>query len=462
MTKLWPVGASGCPDIVRGRRGGAGRQRGAVARRRADDASRQRIRWIRRPRQHAAGPGDAHPDAAPGQRSPGPGAVTTTRFARLSHRQWENTVRDLLRLPAAPGLSVKFSSDTRRQVRQRRRGAGGLRQPARRLPDRGRGAGAAGGARPGRPGAADAGERARRRPRRGPGVHPRRSAGGPTAVRWTIRRSRPTRRCSIRGRRLVPGVRRRSPPAPSWCSRRMLQSHHFLYRTELHAPGRAASAWATTRSPPSCPSRWPAPCRTIRSSRRRPPAGCAARPGERRRRSGCWARAREPAPPSTRSCSGCATLDLEKDPKRVPRASSPAWQESIVKESELFLGEIFASGKGLAELLTSPFTFVDAHPGAAVRGEGPGRRRLRAGRARPDDSGRASSPRSPSWPGTACPSPSRSAGAPSSTTRSCAWTWCRRRARPTTRPIRRPARAPTASGSPPSPAAASARPATTP
>src|SRR5689334_4461968 len=32
-------------------------------------------------------------------------------FPRLSHAQWENTVRDLLRLDDRPGLSASFTSD---------------------------------------------------------------------------------------------------------------------------------------------------------------------------------------------------------------------------------------------------------------------------------------------------------------------------------------------------------------
>ena len=35
----------------------------------------------------------------------------TTRFPRLSHAQWENSVRDLLRLPERPGLAETFSTD---------------------------------------------------------------------------------------------------------------------------------------------------------------------------------------------------------------------------------------------------------------------------------------------------------------------------------------------------------------
>jgi hypothetical protein len=56
-----------------------------------------------------AGPG-SHP-APPGgiiASSPGP----SSSLVRLSHTQWENTVRDLLRLPARPGLAAQFISDT--------------------------------------------------------------------------------------------------------------------------------------------------------------------------------------------------------------------------------------------------------------------------------------------------------------------------------------------------------------
>jgi uncharacterized protein DUF1592/uncharacterized protein DUF1588/uncharacterized protein DUF1595/uncharacterized protein DUF1585/uncharacterized protein DUF1587 len=37
--------------------------------------------------------------------------LETTRFPRLSHLQWENTVRDLLRLPDVPGTSQTFGGD---------------------------------------------------------------------------------------------------------------------------------------------------------------------------------------------------------------------------------------------------------------------------------------------------------------------------------------------------------------
>ena len=45
--------------------------------------------------------------------SVGPAPVPAGRFARLTHAQWENTVRDLLRLDQASGLSSTFPSDAR-------------------------------------------------------------------------------------------------------------------------------------------------------------------------------------------------------------------------------------------------------------------------------------------------------------------------------------------------------------
>lgn len=42
---------------------------------------------------------------------PGSQAAQQSRFPRLSHAQWENTVRDLLYLDTAPGLSASFTGD---------------------------------------------------------------------------------------------------------------------------------------------------------------------------------------------------------------------------------------------------------------------------------------------------------------------------------------------------------------
>ena len=39
------------------------------------------------------------------------GAPIYSRYVRLTHEQWENSVRDLLQLPALPGLSTTFTGD---------------------------------------------------------------------------------------------------------------------------------------------------------------------------------------------------------------------------------------------------------------------------------------------------------------------------------------------------------------
>jgi hypothetical protein len=52
-------------------------------------------------------------------------------------------------------------------------------------------------------------------------------------------------------------------------------------------------------------------------------------------------------------------LDIEKDPKLYPQFK-PAWRDSIVKESALFLADVFGKDRGFADLLTAPYTFVDA------------------------------------------------------------------------------------------------------
>ncbi len=61
-----------------------------------------------------AGPNAGGNIGGSGMMSGGAGPVApaaTTRFARLTHRQWENAARDLLRLPSVPGLSATFTGD---------------------------------------------------------------------------------------------------------------------------------------------------------------------------------------------------------------------------------------------------------------------------------------------------------------------------------------------------------------
>ena len=40
------------------------------------------------------------------------GKAINSHYVRLTHQQWENSVRDLLKLPAVPGLAAMFTSDT--------------------------------------------------------------------------------------------------------------------------------------------------------------------------------------------------------------------------------------------------------------------------------------------------------------------------------------------------------------
>src|ERR1044072_2936836 len=55
--------------------------------------------------------GDAPDGAAIEGPASGIEVAEVSRFPRLSHEQWENTARDLLKLPDKPGLSASFTSD---------------------------------------------------------------------------------------------------------------------------------------------------------------------------------------------------------------------------------------------------------------------------------------------------------------------------------------------------------------
>ena len=63
---------------------------------------------------HASGSDNGGGETAEGDTGEDPGAVLlpeTSRFPRLSHAQWENTVQDLFELPEATGLSSLFIGD---------------------------------------------------------------------------------------------------------------------------------------------------------------------------------------------------------------------------------------------------------------------------------------------------------------------------------------------------------------
>ena len=100
-----------------------------------------------------------------------------SRYVRLTHEQWENSVRDLLQLPALPGLSATFTGDPpERQLLQQRAPAVHDVGVVVRLRDRRRDAVPAGGARRDRPVAGHAA--APRSPRRSSAA----SAGAPTGA----------------------------------------------------------------------------------------------------------------------------------------------------------------------------------------------------------------------------------------------------------------------------------------
>jgi hypothetical protein len=294
------------------------------------------------------------PQAPPAGR-PAPAAVATTRFARLSHRQWENTVRDLLRLPELPGLSAKFSTDAagtftsgeRLSVSDNLRtdyqsAAEVLSQTV----------------------AQDPTALARIVP---PGLPPGKD-GAQTFIRDFGRRAyrRPLGDLEVQaylalfqqGPTLIPGI---DPFAAGvqLTLEAMLQSPHFLYRTELGTgTGRqrlgdyevaAKLSYALANTMPDEPLFAAAAGGTLRSQDQ------VTAQAERLLGQG------GPAVSFHEELFGLQGLatELEKDAAKFPEFK-PAWRDSIAKESSLFLGEIFGKGQGLTELLTAPVTFVDA------------------------------------------------------------------------------------------------------
>jgi hypothetical protein len=291
----------------------------------------------------------------PGER-PAPAAVSTTRFARLSHRQWENTVRDLLRLPAVPGLSVKFSSDTLGTFAN----DGETLSVADTLRVDYQAAAEALALRVAR----DPAALARLLPANAP-AEPRARAlafirdFGRRAYRRPLADQEVTDYTALfnQGGTLIPGIDAFAAGA-QLVLEAMLQSHHFLYRTELTAAaGRvrlgdheiaAKLSFALIGSMPDEPLFAAAAAGGLRDP---------AQIGKQVER--LLSQGAEPASTFHEELYGLRSLDLEKDPGTFPEFR-PAWQESIVKESALFLGDIFAGGHGLTDLLTSPFSYVDA------------------------------------------------------------------------------------------------------
>jgi hypothetical protein len=282
-------------------------------------------------------------------------AVATTRFARLSHRQWENSVRDLLRLPAVPGLSARFSTDATGTFTNgdalsvsdnlRNDYQTAAEQLAQRV-------------------AQDPVALARIVPPGLPGAGKDRAVG---FVRELGRRAyrRPLDEQELaalgalfeQGPSLIPGV---DPFAAGvqLIVEAMLQSPHFLYRTELGTgTGRqrlgdyeiaAKLSFALAGTMPDDDLFAAAGAGALRTDEQ---VGAQA---DRLLGKG---EAAVTFHEELFHLEGL-TSDLDKDAARFPEFK-PAWRDSIRKESTLFLGEIFARGQGLAEMLTAPYTFVD-------------------------------------------------------------------------------------------------------
>jgi hypothetical protein len=300
----------------------------------------------------------ARPPAAPAPVAGRPplAAVKTTRFARLGHQQWENTVRDLLRLPAAPGIALRFApdavgtfandgevlavSDTLRIDYQTAAEALSLRV------------------------ARDPAALARLVPANAPADVKGRGAAfirdfGRRAYRRPLDETEIAAYAALfdQGPALVPGGEPFAAGA-QLVMEAMLQSAHFLYRTELQAgPGRtrlgdyeiaAKLSYALASTMPDDALFAAAAASGLRTSDQ------VTAQAQR-----LLGKGGEPAASFHDQLFELRGLDLDKDPKLYPEFK-PAWQDSIVKESALFLGEIFASDRGLDELLTAPFTFVDA------------------------------------------------------------------------------------------------------
>jgi len=280
-------------------------------------------------------------------------AVATTRFARLSHRQWENSVRDLLRLPAVPGLSAKFSTDaagtfTSGEVLSVSDNLRADYQTAAEVVAQKVAQDPAALARIAAPGSGkdrivafirDFGLRAYRRPL---------DDQENTAFLALFQQ----------GATLVPGV---DPFAAGvqLTIEAMLQSPHFLYRTEL-----GGGAGRQRLGPYEIAAKLSyALVGTMPDDALFMAAGGGALANDDQvvaQAERLLGKGGDPAVTFHDELFRLdgLTSDIEKDATRFPEFK-PTWRDSIRKESTLFLADVFASGQGLAELLTAPHTFVD-------------------------------------------------------------------------------------------------------
>jgi hypothetical protein len=286
-------------------------------------------------------------------------AVETSRLYRLSHSQWENTVRDILGLPAHPGLAQTFAKDAvdsffsndgealsvsdqlRLDYEQAaetvgQRVVGDPATVARLIPNNapsdpmGRARAFIG----------ELGRRAYRRPLNTSEVDEY------FALFQSAATISPMTDPFLAGVGLVTSA--------------VLQSPYFLYRLELSTgsapvhldPYEIASklSYALTDTIPD------AALLSAAASGMLDANGVATEANRILNAIG--------AGPSIQFHAELYALDeytqITKDPQLLPQFTT-ALGASMRQEANLFLGDVFQSGKGLTDLLTAPFTFVDAN-----------------------------------------------------------------------------------------------------
>jgi len=297
------------------------------------------------------GANDPSAPSAAGTDLPLDGTPIFSRFVRLTHEQWEQSVRDVLRLDDVPGLSETFTGDPPEGIFSNDERAllvtpnlsldyqRAAEQLAERVARDTQALGRVGGS--GDPAAfiSALGRRAYRRPlaadeqARYEGLF----ALGPSAI----------------------GSGQDFADGAQLVLEAMLQSPHFLYRTELEGDGEPLSSYEIA-SKLSFFLRNTTPDDALLD---------AAASGEFDTQGGVVARARqmldEPAAAAVaaRFHSELFGLDryteIAKDPGRFPQYSTSV-NPDLQEAEELFLSDLFENGHGVSDLLTSTVAFVNA------------------------------------------------------------------------------------------------------
>ena len=299
------------------------------------------------------------PPPPPPRERPSPPEIGTTRFARLSHRQWANTVRDLLRLPETPGYERKFTTDAVRTFANDgetlvvsdglwadyQTAAEAVAQKV----------------------AQDPTARQRLLP---PGIPPAGKERALAFIEHLGRRGyrRPLNQEEVmaytalfdKGPTLVPGAEAFAGGA-QLVLEAMLQSPHLLYRTELTSgAGRVRLSDYEVASKLSYSLTGTMPDDDLFAAAAR--KGLVSHEQVSAQAERLLNKGAEPAFTFHEELLGLRSLagEIDKDLSRYPEFQ-PEWRDSITREATTFLQEVFTAGRGLTELLTAPFTFVDAN-----------------------------------------------------------------------------------------------------